>query len=487
VRILHATSEAIPFAKTGGLADVLGALPAAQAARGDEVLVVHPWYARLQADPPPFWIGDIEIPFAGGTERIGIGTLERGDVRFAFVGHPSFRHDELYGLPDDAQRFALFAQAIPFVAARLAFLPHVVHVHDWHAAAVPAILQHGPQLPAGFRELPTVLTIHNAQHQGWGDSAAFGRWFGWPSATSDSLALVGSGNLLHAGVRSASRVTTVSPSYAKELLRPEMAFGLETAFADSAGGLLGVLNGLDLDLFDPTSDSAIAAPFDANDLAGRTVCRGALDATLGLLPGYPLIGVVSRLADQKGIDLLLESLPAILGQGWSLALVGSGEPELEGAWRTAFAQFPGRVAGFIGYDDALARAVYAASDVFAIPSRFEPCGLTQMIAMRYGSVPVARATGGLRDTINDNETGFLFQEATSAALIGALARARSKVGYRVPWQAMMRTCMAQRFGWERAADSYQEVYQELSGDDLPPLLEDYADRAPSDSGEFVRD
>lgn len=474
MRILHVTSEASPFAKTGGLADVLGALPAAQRALGHEVLVVHPWYTRLHAEPAPFWIGDITIPFDGGTERLGIGTLERAGVNYAFVGHPSFRGSDYYGLPDDARRFAILAQSVAFVADHLAFFPHVIHAHDWHAAALPAILRYGPVLPAGFRELPSVLSVHNAQHQGWGDAAAFAGWFGWSPQINEALAHHGSGNLLHAGIRAADLVTTVSPTYAKELRTPAMAFGLEEAFADLGEGLLGILNGLDTSLFDPQRDPVIAAPYSASDLAGKTTCRSTLDGVFGLQPRHPLIGVVTRLADQKGIDLLLDALPAILHQGWNVALVGAGEPAMEAAWQQVFATYPGRVAGFIGYDDALARSVYAGSDVFLIPSRFEPCGLTQMIAMRYGSVPVARATGGLVDTIRDNETGFLFADDSSAALIGALARARAQVGYRVRWQALMRTCMAQSFDWQHAAERYIEAYQLLLANDLPPPPADAA-------------
>jgi starch synthase len=468
VRLIHVTSEASPFAKTGGLGDVLGILPAAQAALGEEVLVIHPWYAHLQADPPPFWIGDIDIPFDGDTERIGIGTLEHAGVRYAFVGHAAFRHQRFYGHPDDARRFAILSRAVPYVAARLDFLPHVVHVHDWHAAAVPAILRHSPNLPSGFRELPSVLSVHNAQHQGWGDGADFGAWFGWTPEITNHLSHLGSGNLLHAGVLTAQRVSTVSPTYAHELRRPEMGFGLEDAFSGAPGGVVGILNGLDYTAFDPARDAALAAPFTADNLTGRTKCRLALDAELGLQAGFPLIGVVSRLADQKGIDLLLEALPAVVGQGWNVALLGSGDPDLEAAWTAAFAQYPGRVAGLIGYDEQRARTIYAGSDVFLIPSRFEPCGLTQMIAMRYGSVPVARATGGLVDTIAENETGFLFQEATISALVATLARARSLVGYRVPWQAMMRTAMGQRFGWEGSAAQYAQMYQEVVAEDLPP-------------------
>jgi len=467
VQLLHATAEAVPFAKTGGLADVLGALPAAQVARGHDVLVVHPWYARLAADPPPLWIGDVEVPFDGGHVIVGIGTLELGRLRFAFVGHPSFQREALYGYPDDARRFTLFARAVPEVAARLGFLPHVVHAHDWHAALVPALLRHAALLPPGFSGLPSVLTVHNAQYQGWADAADVVAWGRLPGTLAGPLALHGKGNLLHAGVRTADRVTTVSPTYARELLQSVIGYGLERAFADLGPRLVGVLNGLDTVSFDPRSDAALAAAYGPDDLGGKAACRAALAHELGLDPERPLLGVVSRLADQKGIDLLVDALPALLAQGWNLALLGAGDPQLEAALLDAFAAQPGRVAGLIGYDEGLARRIYAGADALVVPSRFEPCGLAQLIAMRYGTLPVAHATGGLLDTIDDDRTGFLFTAAEPSALAGALARARAAFDDPTRWRAMQAAAMAGRFDWARAAAAYDALYGEIHADAAP--------------------
>jgi starch synthase len=476
VRILHATAEAHPFAKTGGLADVLGALPAAQAAAGHDVVVVLPWYARLAASPPPLWIGDVDVPFDGDVTPVGVGTLDRGtsdrdapdggprtrgSLRFAFVGHAGFRRDALYGYPDDARRFALFARAVPAVAARLGFLPHVLHAHDWHAALLPALLRHGALLPPGFARLGSVLTIHNAQYQGWAEVVDVVAWARLPGEIAAALALRGGGNLLHAGIVTADRVTTVSPTYARELLEPAMAHGLERAFGDLGSRLVGILNGLDLDAFDPRTDRALAAAFGPDDLGGKERCAAALVAELGLESGRPLLGVVSRLADQKGIDLLLAALPDVLEQGWNLALLGSGDAALEAAATRAFLAHPGRIAGRIGYDDALARRIYAGADALAVPSRFEPCGLAQMIAMRYATLPVARATGGLVDTISDGRTGFLFAAPTPTALSSALARARAAYDYAPRWRSMQEAAMAERFDWGRAVFAYDELYREL--------------------------
>ncbi len=463
MRILHATAEALPFAKTGGLADVLGALPAAQAADGHEVAVVHPWYPRLAVTPPPLWIGDVEVPFDGASERVGVGTLELGPVRYAFVGHPAFRRDALYGYPDDARRFALFARAVPAVADRIGFRPEVVHLHDWHAALVAALLRHADHLPTGFAGLPSVLTVHNAQYQGWADAADVVAWARLPGLLATPLALQGGGNLLHAGIVSADRVTTVSPTYARELSEPASAFGLERAFAELGPKLVGILNGLDVDAYDPSRDPALAHPFDAASPAGKVLCKEALAGEFGVDAARPLLGVVSRLADQKGLDLLFDALPDVLEQGWNVVLLGAGDPQLEAAAVRAFAAHPGRVGGRIGYDDGLARRIYGGADALAIPSRFEPCGLTQLIAMRYGTLPVARATGGLVDTIDDGRTGYLFGAAAPPALADALARARATYDDRPAWGRMQRAAMEERFDWRRAARAYDDLYRVLAG------------------------
>ncbi|MDF1523030.1 MAG: glycogen/starch synthase [Trueperaceae bacterium] len=463
MRLLHATAEAVPFAKTGGLADVLGALPAAQAAAGHDVLVVHPWYAALRADPPPLWIGDVSVPFDGGSVSVGVGTRDvtdrAGDTRrFAFVGHEAFRRPALYGYPDDAWRFALFARAVPEVAARLGFAPDVVHVHDWHAALLPALLRHGDHVPSGSAGRPTVLTVHNAQYQGHADAADVVRWARLPGELAGPLALHGRGNLLHAGLVTADRVTTVSPGYARELGEGGVGYGLDATFAALGPRLSGILNGLDDVAFDPATDPALAHAFAADDLAGKRRCKEALEAELGLEAGRPLLGLVSRFADQKGIDLLIAAVPDLIDQGWNLAVLGAGDPGLEQAARSAFARHPGRVAGRVGYDDALARRIYAGADALALPSRFEPCGLAQLIAMRYATLPVARATGGLADTIDDDRTGFLFTDATPAALADALRRAREAYDDEARWAVRRSAAARERFGWDRAVAAYDALY-----------------------------
>ncbi|MDZ7800482.1 MAG: glycogen synthase [Trueperaceae bacterium] len=461
MRILFATSEVVPFSKTGGLADVAGALPRALAARGHEVLTLTPWYADLNADPPPLWIGDVPAPFDGGFEPVGVGTLEAGGVRFAFVGHDAFRRETPYGHPDDVPRFVRFTRAVPQVAERAGFLPDVVHAHDWHTGYLPAVLRHGWHLPDGWAGLPSVFTIHNVQHQGVSDLDATLHQLRLPRALRASgIDHFGRANAMQAALDFATHVTTVSPSYAREIQLPAFGYGLDGTLRHIAGKLSGILNGLDTDAWNPATDPHIAAPFGVDDPSGKEACRQALRDALDLDEGGPLLGVVSRFAEQKGIDLLLEAAPRLVTRGWRLALLGAGDPALEARARALASAHPGRVAAVIGYDDPLAHRIYAGADALAIPSRFEPCGLTQMIAMRYGTLPVARATGGLNDTIQHGRTGFLFAHANAEGLAFAAEEARQALAGDAA-DEMRRAAMDQEFGWDRSAAAYEAIYQRV--------------------------
>ncbi len=465
MKILHASAEVAPFSKTGGLGDVAAALPAALAAEGIDVLVVTPWYARLGGDAEPLWIGDVDVPFADGVESVGVGTLERDGVRYAFVGHPDFRRDEAYGYADDVRRFTRFCRAVPAVAARVGFVPDVVHAHDWHAGLLPVLLERAWHLPDGFPGRPSVATVHNVQYQGVAPLAHVLHWARLP------LELIGShlehdeqANLLRASVGFADVVTTVSPSYAEELSEPAYGFGLETTFAALGQRLVGILNGIDTLLWDPASDEHLAANYNAADVSGKATCRTALLDELSLDDGGPVLGVVTRLADQKGIDLLLAALPELLEQGWRLALLGRGDPELERLATEAEADAPGRVAFRSAHDEGLAHRIYAGSDALAVPSRFEPCGLSQMIAQRYGTLPIVRATGGLRDTVTHQRDGFVFEDASAEALVAAALEARSAWDG-VAWRAMQRLAMSHDRSWQASAREYIARYREVMGVD----------------------
>jgi starch synthase len=460
MRILFAGSEVQPFSKTGGLADVLGALPQALVALGHEVLVVSPWYRTLNAEP--LWTGDVDVPFDGGFTPVGVGTLEHGGVRHAFVGHADFQRDALYGFADDVRRFSLFTRAVPAVADRLGFLPDVVHAHDWHAAYLPLVLERGWHLPPGFPFLPAVLTVHNVQFQGESGLAETVRWLRLPESAQDSfMNHFGRANALQAGLGAAHRVTTVSPTYAREIQRPAYGWSLDGTFRHIAGKLSGILNGLDVRVWNPAQDPCLDQPYSAADLSGKAHAKAQLAQMFGFDAARPLLAVVSRLAEQKGIDVLLAALPGLLEQGWALFVLGSGDPQLERALLAA-ANEQAQVAVVTAFDEVLAHRAYAAADALAIPSRFEPCGLTQMIAMRYGTLPVARATGGLLDTITHLETGFLFSELSETGLLGAGRLALDLFGTPA-WDAMVHRALQQDFSWSVSAERYSALYSGIVG------------------------
>ncbi len=461
MRVLFASSEVHPYSKTGGLGDVAAALPRALAALGHEVLVVSPWYRSLRADPPPLWIGDVDAPFAGGFEAVGVGTLEAAGVRYAFVGHRDFQREDLYGYSDDVRRFSRLTRAVPQVAARLGFRPDVVHANDWHTAYLPVVLAYGWHLPPGFPGLPSVFTVHNVQFQGESGLEEALWWLRLPGALADDyMNHFGAANAMQAGLGHAERVTTVSPTYATEIQRPEYGYGLDGTFRHIGDRLVGILNGLDTEAWDPSRDPHLPQHYSGADTNGKTVAKQALTARLGLTGDAPVLGVVSRLADQKGIDLLLAAGDRLVLQGWSLALLGSGDPGLERAVRDLAAHHAGRVAAVVGFDEGLAHLVYAGSDALAVPSRFEPCGLSQLIAMRYGTLPVARDTGGLHDTIEHQRTGFLFQHANPEGLLWATSLAFEAFGSEA-WRKMMQRAMERDFSWERSARRYAELYRDV--------------------------
>lgn len=460
MNVLFVSSEVYPYSKTGGLGDVAGALPQALVEAGHEVLVVSPWYKTLKG--APLWIGDVPVPFDGGFSRIGVGTLEQHGVRYAFVGHSEFQRDQLYGYPDDIKRFCLFSRAVPQVAERIGFYPEVVHANDWHSAYLPLILKDGWHLPAGFPGLACVFTIHNLQYQGSSELEATLYWLRLPSSLKNShLNHFGGANAMQGAIGLAEQVTTVSPSYAEEIQRPEYGYGLDGTLRYLSFKLRGILNGLDTEVWDPASDPNLPAPYSLSDPSGKQQAREALRQRFGLGETRPILGIVSRLVEQKGIDLVLAALPQLV-QGWSLVVLGSGEAWMEEALRQAAAWHPGQVGVVIGYDERLAHLIYAGADALAVPSRFEPCGLSQMIAMRYGTIPIARATGGLRDTIIHDQDGFLFTHANPEGLLWATDQARRRYA-EARWETMIAQAMSKDFSWSRSAQAYGEVYRLARG------------------------
>jgi len=472
MRVLYVSTEVHPALKTGGLADVNAALPPALAAAGADVRMLLPGFPAL-LEAATAQGARIDIGAAFGIETIGLVPCRIGATPVWLIDAPTFfaRSGNPYvdgdgrDWPDNAARFALLG----WIAARFAdggfdaWRPDIVHSHDWHAGLACAYLR-----ARGGAGPGSVFTIHNLGYQGQFDATAFAA-LGLPDHffSMHGLEFHGKLNFMKAALFYADRITTVSPTYAREIQGAEHGFGMEGLLRSRAGALSGILNGIATDEWNPQTDRHLGARYSADQLRGKAACGDALRAELGLTSDKrgPLLGVVSRLTPQKGLDLLLEALPVLLAGGGQCALLGSGDAALEAAWLRAAAAHPGNVAVKLGYDEALAHRIFAGSDMIAVPSRFEPCGLTQMYGLRYGTLPLVRRTGGLADTVIDaaseHANGFVFDAALGADLGAALQRALALWQQAKLWQAMQRRAMQADFGWAASAGRYITLYREL--------------------------
>lgn len=472
MRVLAVASEAVPLVKTGGLADVVGALPVALAAHGVAVTTLLPGYPAVMAalerpeevarfDDLPGGPGRVLAGRAGG---LAVAALE-APVLFGRRGSPYLGPDGT-DWPDNGIRFAALGAAAARLAAAGGF--DAVHAHDWQAGLAGAYLRH-----AGARA-KVLFTVHNLAFQGHFPASLF-PLLGLPAAAFAlaGLEFHGGVGFLKAGLWYADAITTVSPTYAAEITTPEGGMGLDGLLVGRADVLHGILNGIDTTEWDPSTDPRLAARFDAADPAPRATNRAALCRALGIAadPARPLFGFVGRLTWQKGVDLILDALPALLGTGGSLALLGSGEAGLERRARDAAAAHPGRVGVTVGYDERIARLIYGGADCVLVPSRFEPCGLAQLCALRYGAVPIVARVGGLSDTIVDaNEmalqagwgTGLQFGPATAAMLAATLRRAAALFADRETWQLLQRHAMAADVSWTRSAARYAALLRSLA-------------------------
>lgn len=472
MRIAHLASEVMPFSKTGGLADVAGALPPALAALGHEVTVVAPGHRPTLKDTLP---GEPrgEVSALGLSARLNV-LMHRG-VRVVLLDCPTlYVRPALYSLPDgdfpdNSVRFAFFARAALAALAKLGGV-EVVHAHDWQAALAPLLLRHDGQVRFGLQGAKSVLTIHNLAYQG-----VFPPWVleacGLPRElfTMDLLEFYGQVSFLKGGLVSADALTTVSPTYAKEILTPAFGCRLEGILDGRRDRLFGILNGLDLEEWDPGRDPYLELPYGTDDVdEGKRAARELLAAETGVGGGRrPLLGMVSRLAEQKGADLFAAVLDDIVAMGFDLVVLGTGERRYEEAMRAAVAAHPGRVAVLTRFDERLAHRIYAASDLFLMPSRYEPCGLGQMIAMRYGTLPVVNRTGGLADTVvdvsQDGGTGFVLEELTPAELVATLSRAHELLAEPARLAEVRERGMARDFSWKASARLYVKLYEQLTG------------------------
>ncbi|HEV7996232.1 MAG TPA: glycogen synthase GlgA [Stellaceae bacterium] len=485
MRVLHVSAELYPWVKSGGLGDVAAALPPALNALGVEIRLLLPGFSGfLDAFPEIADVARLATPFAPERVRVGLARLP-GSGQFAYlVDHPPFydRPGNPYAgpdgrdWPDNHRRFGLFG----WIAAALArgadrrWRPDILHCHDWHAGLAPAYL--AVASPAD-RPAPCLFTIHNIAYRGLFAPDTFPE-LGLPAGffAVDGVEFYGQVSFIKSGLFYADRLTTVSPTYAREIQTPDFAWGLDGLLRSRAGVLTGILNGVDRQVWDPRHDPNLPQAYGAGDpAAGKPAAKAALQRRLGLdqREGAPLFGAVSRLTPQKGLDLLLAVAPQLVAMGGQLALLGSGDADLERGFATITQAHQGAVAVELGYDEALSHLIIGGADIVVMPSRFEPCGLTQLYALCYGSLPLVHRVGGLADTVvgadaaslaDGTATGFTFDDESPQALLAAIEQAIGLFGAPFSWRRLMRRAMTRDFSWEASARQYLALYRGLRPD-----------------------
>ena len=476
MKILFVAAEGAPFSKTGGLGDVIGALPKSLVKAGHEVAVILPYYDMVEAK-----FGDqiedvlqFEVYVGWRRQFCGIKKTVLNGVTFYFIDNQYyFFRGHVYGDFDDGERFAFFQLAALEAMERINFIPDVLHAHDYHTAMIPFLLKEKYRWIQAYQGIKTVLTIHNLEFQGQFSESmlwdlfrvGFERYADGTVRWNDCL------NWMKAGILYADRVTTVSPSYAYEIMTTEFGCGIDQILRMESGKLSGIVNGIDTDLYNPETDALLEYHFNKTDLLGKAQNKAKLQERVGLpvRPDVPMIGIVSRLTRQKGFDVVVESLHRMLQEDIQIVLLGTGDPGFEQAFSWFSQVFPEKLSANITFDVKLAQEIYAACDLFLMPSRFEPCGLSQMMAMRYGTLPLVNEVGGLRDTvqafnpIDGTGTGFSFNNLTPYWLNWALQTALDVYhNHHDVWKNMQVQAMECDFSWDTACKSYLDLYLSLA-------------------------
>ena len=477
MNIAFAASEGVPFSKTGGLADVVGALPRALAALGHQVSVYLPRYRQTKLAEPATVVRSITVPFDDEYRFPSVisGGSQSG-VRFFFIEYPPyFDRDALYGTPagdypDNAERFALFSRAV-LEASKILGAPHVFHCHDWQSALIPVLLRTIYADDPAFREVGTVLTIHNMGYQGLFPPDTLPLlMLPWDLFTMSKMEFFGQVNFLKGALVYSDYVTTVSKKYSQEIQTAEYGFGLEGVLRDRASTVTGILNGVDYDEWSPETDKFSLAKYSAQDFSGKAEDKQDLLAAFGVTkadPKLPVIGIVSRFAAQKGFDLIAQIADRLAREEMIIVALGAGDKAYEERFQRLHKQFPRQIAVKVAYDNALAHKIEAGADMFLMPSRYEPCGLNQIYSLKYGTVPIVRATGGLDDTIEPWDartgkgTGFKFTEYSGEALLQTIKSALEAYRDQTSWQVLMRNGMSKDFSWSASAREYGKIYDKV--------------------------
>ncbi|MBZ5568839.1 MAG: glycogen synthase GlgA [Acidobacteriia bacterium] len=477
MNIVYAASECVPFSKTGGLADVVGALPSALAALGHNVTVYLPKYKQTKLTDAKTVIRSITVPFDDHYRFASVvdGGTHSG-VKFYFIDYPPyFDRDALYGTPlgdyrDNAERFALYSRAV-LEGCKVLGVPDVFHCHDWQSALVPILLRSVYAEDPALRDVGSVFTIHNIGYQGLFPPDTLPLlMLPWDLFTIDKLEFYGKLNFLKGALVFSDFITTVSKKYSQEIQTAEYGFGLEGVLRARSGSVTGILNGVDYNEWNPQTDKFIAAHYSPTDLSGRAKCRQDLLAEFGVTnadPELPVIGIVSRFAAQKGFDLIAQVADRLAREEMIVVALGAGDKEYEELFRRLNKLFPQKFAVKIAYDNKIAHKIEAGADMFLMPSRYEPCGLNQIYSLKYGTVPVVRATGGLDDTIENWDpharkgTGFKFSEYSGEALLATIRMALQAYRDQGNWRALMRNGMNRDFSWTASAREYVKVYDRV--------------------------
>ncbi|HKS75361.1 MAG TPA: glycogen synthase GlgA [Terriglobales bacterium] len=477
MHIAFAASECVPFSKTGGLADVVGALPRALAALGHQVSVYLPRYRQTRLADPQTVVRSITVPFDDRYRFCSVVTVpKQAGVQFYFVDYPPFfDRDALYGTsagdyPDNAERFALFSRAV-LEASKILGIPSVFHCHDWQTALVPVLLRTQYSEDPAFRDAATVFTIHNMGYQGlFSPDTLPLLTLPWDLFTITKMEFFGNVNFLKGALVYSDFITTVSRKYSQEIQTTEFGFGLEGVLHDRAATVNGILNGVDYEEWSPETDKFIVAHYSPADLSGKAKCKQDLLAAFGVTKPnlkLPVIGIVSRFAAQKGFDLIAQIMDRLAREEMIVVALGNGDKQYEEMFLRLQKQFPQKIAVKVAYDNALAHKIEAGSDMFLMPSKYEPCGLNQIYSLKYGTVPVVRATGGLDDTIEPWDagtgkgTGFKFSEYNGEALLLTIKQALQAFRDQTSWQALMRNGMNKDFSWNASAKEYVRVYERV--------------------------
>ncbi len=477
MRILFASSEVVPYSKTGGLADVASALPAALTRRGHQVTVITPRYVHIDVAT---WDlrrkrFRLSVPIRGKSVNGGLlqGTSPQG-FEVLFVDQPGyFERKGLYGeegsdYPDNHERFAFFCHAVLESCRLMGLRPDVIHLNDWQTGPVAPLLQHVYRDRPELNSTGTVFTIHNLGYQGlFSPDSMMSLGLDWQLFTPSTLEYYGKVSYIKGGLVFADKLSTVSPCYAREIQTPDFGFGLNGLLSERKADLRGILNGVDYTAWDPSSDDHIASRYSADDLSGKTVCKADLQRRLGLPLNHDvaLVGCISRLTNQKGTDLFLDAAKDLLRLECQFVFLGEGDPEIERRLTDLAGRYPHRLSYTRGFDEELAHCIEAGADIFLMPSRYEPCGLNQIYSLRYGTIPVVRATGGLNDTIDDvsedEGNGFKFHQAQPEALVATLRRALDLFEDRVAWRRLMEDAMSLDFSWDLPARRYEALYRDV--------------------------